>query len=146
MKDLYSNISVVQSVVPVVVKDATVPTAVETDLAGYNSAVVEISCGAKVAGDTGTIVFALTHADDDGTGVAGAYADVAAKDVLGVTPVAGVILTLAAAAVAAAVHKFGYVGGKRFIKLTVTEAGSNATGTIVSATIIKGAPLDAPAA
>lgn len=144
MKDLYSNISLVQSIVPVLVLDATVPAAVETDLKDANSAVIEISCGAKGAGDTGTIVFTLTHADDDGTGVAGAYANVAAADVQGVTPSSGVILTLAGGAVAAAVYKFGYIGGKRFIKLAVTEADANATGTLVSATVIKGALLDAP--
>jgi hypothetical protein len=144
MKDLYNHIKPVQAIVPVLILDATVPAAVEIDLQGFNSATIEISCGAKGAGDTGTITFALTHADDDGTGVAGAYADVAAKDVLGATPASGVILTLAGGAVAAAVHKFGYVGGKRFIKLTPAEADSNSTGTIVSATVIKGHPSDVP--
>ena len=145
MKDLHSHIKPVQSIVPVTILDATVPTAVETDLADFNSAEIEISCGAKGAGDTGTITFTLTHADDDGTGSAGDYANVAAADVLGVTPSSGVILTLAAGAVAAAVYNFGYVGGKRFLKLTAAETGSNATGTIVSATIIKGHGGDRPA-
>jgi len=144
MKDNYNNLDLDQSIVPVLILDATVPVAVETDLKDANSAVIEISCGAKGAGDTGTITFTLTHADDDGTGVAGAYANVAAADVLGVTPSSGVILTLAAGAVAAAVYKFGYVGGKRFLKLTPAENDANATGTVVSATIIKGHLLDAP--
>ena len=146
MKDLYSNISPVQAVVPVKVLDATTPADAEIDLKGYNSAVVEISCGAKVAGDTGTITVSLQHADDDGTGVAGSYTNVAAADVQGVTPATGVILTLASAAVAAAIHKVGYIGGKRFIKTIVAEADSNATGTIMSINVIKGDPELGPSA
>ena len=138
MKDLHSKLKLVQAVAPVNVLDATVPTTLEIDLKGFNSAVIEISHGAKPIGDTGTIDVTLTHADDDGTGVAGSYTAVAAADVLGVTPVAGVIFNLATALVAAAVAKVGYVGGKRFIKAAVTETGSNSTGTIMSITIIKG--------
>jgi hypothetical protein len=146
MKDLYSKITPVAAIAPVNVLDATVPTTLEIDLKGYNSAAVIISHGAKVGGDTGTIVFTMTHADDDGTGVAGSYAAVAAADVLGVTPTAGVILTLAGGAVAAAIQKFGYVGGKRFIKIATTEADANATGTICDIIVLKGDPENAPAA
>ncbi|MFH0894763.1 MAG: hypothetical protein V2A54_10030 [Bacteroidota bacterium] len=145
MKDLYNHLVPVQAVVPVKVLDATVPTTVEIDLAKFNAALIVISCGAKAAGDTGTIDVTLTHADDDGTGAAGAYAAAAAADVLGVTPTAGVILNLAAGAVAAAVYRIGYVGGKRFIKAAVTETGSNATGTMMSITVIKGHGSDVPA-
>jgi len=145
MKDLHNNIKVVQAVAPVNVLDATVPAAVEVDLKGFNSAEIEVSCGAKGAGDTGTITLQLTHADDDGTGVAGSYSNVAAADVLGVTPSSGIILTLASGAVGAAVYQFGYVGGKRFIKLTLAENDANSTGTIMAINVIKGHGLDAPA-
>lgn len=141
MKDLYSKVTLVQAVAPVLVLDATVPSTVEIDLKGFNSALIEITCGAKGAGDTGTIDVTLTHADDDGTGAAGAYANCAVADVNGLTTVtSGVIKNLAAGAVAAAVYKVGYVGGRRFIKAAVTETGANATGTIMAITIIKGNP------
>lgn len=146
MKDLYSKITPIAAIAPVNVLDATVPTTLEIDLQGYNSAVVIINHGAKVVGDTGTIDFTMTHADDDGTGVAGAYTAVAAADVLGITPTAGVILNLAGAAVAAAIMKVGYVGGKRFVKIAITESDSNATGTICDIIVIKGDPEVAPAA
>jgi len=145
MKDLYNHITPVQAIAPVLVLDATVPAAVEVDLVNFNSAVISVNCGAKAAGDTGTITIALTHADDDGTGASGDYADVAAKDVQGATPATGVVFTLAAAAVAAAIYKIGYIGGKRFVKLTTAEAGSNATGTIIGVTVIKSHGLDVPA-
>ena len=144
MKDLYNKIKPVQVIAPVKVLDATVPAAVEVDLAGYNSAVVSINCGAKGGGDTGTITLTMDHADDDGTGVAGAYANVAAKDVQGITPVSGVIFTLAGGAVAAAITKIGYVGGKRFAKFTLAETDSNATGTMMAISLIKGHPADSP--
>ena len=144
MKDLYNHIKPVQAIAPILVLDATVPAAVEVDLAGFNSAVIEISNAAKPIGDTGTITLAVTHADDNGSGVAGSYADVAAADIQGATPASGVVFTLATAAQAAAVTKIGYVGGKRFIKLTFAEASSNSTGTIIGVNVIKGHPLDIP--
>ncbi len=145
MRDLYNHLTLIQAVAPVKVLDATVPAAVEVDLANFNAAVIELTCGAKGGGDTGTITLQLTHAPDDGTGIAGAYADVAAADVQGVTPSSGIIKTLAGGAVSAAVYKFGYIGGKRFIKLTLAENDSNATGTILAITVIKGHGLDVPA-
>ncbi|MHB8110510.1 MAG: hypothetical protein ACYDHW_10820 [Syntrophorhabdaceae bacterium] len=148
MKDLYNHIVPVQVVAPVNVLDATVPAAVEVDLAGWNSAVIEVSHGAKVVGDTGTITLKLEHADDSVVpGVAGTYAEVEAVDMQGVTPAAGtgIILTLAAGAVAAAIHKLGYIGGKRHLKFTVAETDANATGTIMAISLIKGHGLDVPA-
>jgi hypothetical protein len=106
MKDLYNHLTLIQAVAPIKVLDATVPSAVEVDLANFNSAAIEFTCGVKVAGDTGTITLQLTHADDDGTGAAVAYDNVAAADVQGVTPSAGIIKTLAGGAVDAAVYKF----------------------------------------
>ena len=148
MKDLYNHITPVQVVAPVKVADNTVPAAVEVDLAGFNSAVIEVSCGAKAAGDTGTITLKLEHADDSAVpGVAGTYAEVEAVDMQGVTPATGtgIILTLASGAVAAAVYKIGYVGGKRHLKFTLAENDSNATGTIIGINLIKGHGLDVPA-
>jgi hypothetical protein len=147
MKDLHSNIDIVAAFVPVLVLDATVPTAAEIDLQGFNSAEIEVSIGVKSA-DTGTVTFTVTHADDDGAGAAGDYAAVAAADMLGVTPTAGLILTVDldgdAADETSIIKRFGYVGGKRFIKITVAEVGSNATGVIMGCNVIKGNPLDAP--
>lgn len=147
MKDLYNHLVPIQAIKPVLVLDATVPAAVEVDLAGSNSALIIISCGAKVAGDTGTIDVALTHAADNGAGVAGDYSDVVLADVQGPTAAltTGIIKNLAGGAVTAGIYKVGYTGGKRFIKITVTETNANATGTILGITVLKGNGQDVPA-
>lgn len=141
MKDLYSKVVIVPVYAPILVLDATVPAAAEVDLKGFNSAVIEISNAAKPAGDTGTTTIALSHADDTGAGVAGAYTNCTIDDVNVPTTVtaitSGVIFTLATAAQVAAVTHIGYVGGKRFIKITTAEADANATGTIIGVNVIK---------
>jgi len=145
MKDLYNHVDIAQAVAPVLVLDATVPAAAEVDLQGFESAVIEVSVGLKSA-DAGTITLTLTHADDDGTGAAGDYANVAAADVEGVTPSSGLILTIDCDSddYTSQVFKFGYVGGKRFIKLTVAEAGANAAGVILGINVIKGHGVNVP--
>ena len=147
MKDLYNHLTLVQAVAPVVVRTGTVPDPAAVDLAGYNSAVIEMSCGAKPSGEDGAITLKLEHADDSTTpGTAGTFSSVAAADVQGATPDAGgIIKTLATAADApAAVYKFGYVGGKRHIKLTIDAAADNTNGTIIGVTVIKSHGLDVP--
>ena len=146
MKDLYNHLTLVQAVAPVVVKTGTVPDAAKVDLAGYNSAVIEMSCGAKPSGEDGAITLKLEHADDSTTpGTAGTFSSVAAADVQGATPAEGIIKTLATADDApAAVYKFGYVGGKRHIRLTIAAADGNTNGTIIGVTVIKSHGLDVP--
>ena len=74
MKDLYNHIEFVQAIKPVLVKDATVPDAATVDLAGFNSAVIELSVGLKSA-DTGTITLKAEHSDTSN------FANVAAADI-----------------------------------------------------------------
>ena len=137
MKDMYNNIEIAKVIDPVTAS-ATVA-AVEVDLQGYNSATVlayfGTNAGTLSATDKWTVV--MTHADDDGTGVAGTYANVGEDDVLGVTPASGVILTLDDDAEDNTAYKVGYVGGKRFIKIGLTKAGS-APNIPVSICVIKG--------
>ena len=146
MKDTFSRLALVQVVAPVLVKDATVPEAVIVDLVDFNSALVEFSCNDKASGDTGTITLKMEHADESAEGgTPGTFSDVTSDDVLGVTPSGGVIFTLAGGAVAKNIYKCGYVGGKRYLRFTLAETGVNATGTILSVTVIKGHGLNVPA-
>ena len=139
MKDLYNHLTLVQAVAPVVVKTGTVPDAATVDLAGFNSAVIELSVGLKSA-DAGTITLKAEHSD------ATSFAAVAAADMQGVTPAEGVIYTIDADSddSTSRIVKFGYVGGKRYLKLTIAEVGANANGVILGVTVVKGHGLDVP--
>ena len=140
MKDLYNHIEFVQAIKPVLVLDNTVPAAATVDLAGFNSAVIELSVGLKSA-DTGTITLKAEHSDTT------SFAAVAAADMQGVTPAEGVIYTIDADSddSTSRIVKFGYVGGKRYLKLTIAEVGANANGVILGVTVVKGHGLDVPA-
>jgi len=126
MKDLYSKIIAEQSIAPVVGTNGGAPAEVVIDMAGCNSAVILICVGVEAGTLDGSNYwnFTMTHADDDGTGSAGAYTNVAAADVLGVTPASGVIATFDANGEAPGIIKVGYVGGKRFVKVTPGETGT----------------------
>ena len=143
MKDLYNNIAVSMDFEAQTI--TATQTAVEIDLAGCNSAVFLIAFGEEggtLSGSLGWTV-TMTHADDDGTGSAGDYANVEAKDVQGVTPSSGIIITLDAAAEDSTVYKVGYVGDKRFVKLLLSEVGTT-TGIPVAILTIKSHLQDVP--
>ncbi len=143
MKDLHSNIKPVAVLHPVVV--SATGNSGDIDLKGFNSAELIIDAGVDAGSGLSAshkLVFTLQHADDDGTGAAGSYADVAAGDVLGVTPSSGVVLTIDSTDEDDTLYRIGYVGGKRFIKLTWTETGT--VSMPMSVTLIKGHPHDAP--
>jgi hypothetical protein len=149
MRDLTSNVKVTKGVAPI---NSTVGvgalTANNVDLQGFISAIVELSVGAKHGSDTinstNKWTLKLEHADDDGTGVAGAYGNVATADIIGATPSSGVVLTIDAENKMAQVYQYGYVGGKRFIKATLTPAGTIANGTPMCVNVLKGHPAKAP--
>ena len=149
MKDLYSKIKVEQTIAPVVGKNTAAPTAVEVDLAGCNSAVFLICTGIEASSLSGSNYWTwkMEHADEStvSPGTAGSYANVAASDVQGVTPASGIVLTIDDDAETPQITKIGYVGGKRFVKITPAETG---TGPDLPQSVItiKGALLDAPPA
>jgi len=146
MKDLHNNIKPVSLLDPVVV--AATGNVADIDLAGFNSAVILIALGLEAGGQTlgasHNLAFKLEHAPDDGTGAAGTYAAVEAKDIQGFTPVSGVFFTLDSATKDNALYKVGYVGGKRFLKLTYTETGT--VSVPMGLTLVKGHPQDSPTA
>jgi hypothetical protein len=101
------------------------------DLRGYRACEISIAVG--IGGitfdSTNKVEFTLTHSDDDST-----YTAVADADMLGVTSITdGIIKSLTAAHAAAAVYSYGYVGGKRYLKLLANFSGTHDTGTPISA-------------
>jgi hypothetical protein len=141
MKDLYNNTKTVSLLDPIAV--STTQTITDVDLAGFNSAKLNIHAGL----DAGTglsashkIVFVLSDSDDGTT-----YAAVEDADMLGVEDItSGTILTIDSEDEDNTVYSFGYVGGKRYLQLVGTV-----TGTIsmpMAITLEKGHPLDSPVA
>lgn len=150
MKDLDSNLVVVEGVNPITMTVAVgAKNTGDLDLQGFDGAVIVVHVGAKHASDTlsGTnkITVLVEDADDDGTGAAGTYGNVDAIDMVGVTPSSGVVLTIDDAAKCAMVHQFGYVGDKRFLKVTATPAGTIANGVPIAIELCKGFPRYVPA-
>ena len=145
MKDLYNNLAFTKVLDPVSLTEAG-SMETEVDLADFNSAVVIWHCGISGAANGSNYwTCTLQHADDDGTGSADSYSNVAAKDVLGVTPASGVVFTMDDESDEdSQIYSCGYVGGKRFLKVKLDEEGTGPT-MLQSAMVIKGHGLDVPA-
>ena len=140
-KDLYNNIEVETVMAPIAVTAHTSDD--DIDLAGFNSCLIMAVTGAGDIADPNYMNFRVSHADDDGTGSAGAYAYVEDKDLLGAGTVTdGVPATPLINAIDSA-FCIGYVGGKRFLKIELREAAT--TNAIIGLFVIKGHPLDVPA-
>lgn len=119
MRDLQSNIAVVQAVTPQIM--TATQTSAAIDLQNVNQAVAVISTGAIVG--AGNVTPKLTECDTSG----GTYTDVTAVDLNGTFP--AVLLT-------GTVIDVGYNGNKRFIKVVLTF--NSGTSVAASATVITG--------
>lgn len=142
MKDMHSAMQAVVAIAAAAHSADNTPAAL--DLQGYDSAeiLLAIGVGGITFSSTNKIEFKLTHSDDDST-----YTDVETADMLGVTVASdGIIKALTAAHAAAAVYRYGYVGGKRYLKLLADFSGTHGTATPLAAILIKGSPAIGPVA
>ncbi|ACM39172.1 MULTISPECIES: hypothetical protein [Rhizobium/Agrobacterium group] len=142
MKDLHSSISRVVAIGNATLTADNTPTAI--DLRGYDSAEIclDIGVGGITFSGTNKIEFVLTHSDDNTT-----YTNVADADMLGVSGISnGIIKALTAAHAAAAVYRYGYKGGKRYLKLLADFGGTHGTGTPIAASVILGNGFNNPQA
>lgn len=137
MKEIHGLVAAVE-LIPAATYDAdNTPAAI--DLIGFEAAEIalEIGVGGITFNGTNKIEFKLTHSDDNST-----YTAVTADDLVGSPSVGdgGIIKSLVAAHAAATVEQFGYIGGKRFLKLLADFSGTHGTGTPIGAQVIKGRP------
>lgn len=141
MKDIHSGLSVVALITAAVLAADNTPVAV--DLKGYNAAEIILAIGAGGITFSGTnkIEFVLTHSDDGVT-----YTNVADADLLGVSGTSNGIIKSLTAAYAGGVHRFGYKGGKRYLKLLADFSGTHGTGTPIAATLLLGHGHNSPQA
>jgi hypothetical protein len=135
MRDIHSGLSVATLIEAATLSADNTPPAV--DLLGYNAAeiVLLIGVGGITFSGTNKIEFKLTHSDDNST-----YTDVTAADMLGGQAVAtgGIIKSLVAAHAAASSYRYGYKGGKRYLKLLADFSGTHGTGTPIAAAVLRG--------
>lgn len=114
------------------------------DLLGYDAAeiLLDIGVGGISFSGTNKIEFVLTHSDDNST-----YTNVTDDDMLGVSGISGgIIKALTAAHAAANVYRFGYIGGKRYLKLLADFSGTHGTATPLAASALLGYPSRQPQA
>lgn len=134
MRDFHSKMSLVVAIGAAALNADNTPAAL--DLKGYDAAEIALAIGVGGITFDGTnkIEFKLTHSDDNVT-----YTAVTDADMLGVTGIAagGIIKALTAAHAAAAVYRYGYKGGKRYLKLLADFSGTHGTATPIAATLIK---------
>ena len=147
--DLHNNIAHVTAIAPQTLAQAASPEGLQSgniDLQGFHSAEVVAylgdidELGGSPVGDA-KVQLLLEHADDDGTGSPGTYAAVALADVLGPSAVtAGIVAT---STTDSGFLEVGYVGGKRFIRVTLVPTGLT-NGGPVAAWVVKGDARHAP--
>ena len=142
MHDMHSHISVATLIGAAALAADNTPAAV--DLRGFDAAeiVLSIGVGGITFSGTNKVEFKLTHSDDDST-----YTAVTDADMLGVTGItSGIIKSLIAAHATAASYRFGYKGGKRYLKLLADFSGTHGTATPMAATVVRGSAESEPCA
>lgn len=144
MRDMASNTAVRNVVTPIIA--TTTPTVISVDRQGFDSVTFAVHLGAGGITFTGTnrLDLIMEHSDNNSSW----SAVTAAKDHVGrtATVTSGIVASYIAAKAAASVDKYGYVGGKRYVRLTPTYGGTHATGTATAVIAILGHPANAPAA
>lgn len=136
MKDLASNIDVKRVISPVSVADNTAQVGQIIDRRGFDSVTFLIATGSVADADT-TFTVLLEESDDSGMSGGNAVAD---ADLIGTEALAGFQFDDDNEC-----RKLGYVGNKRYLRLTITPA-NNASAALLAAVAVLGHPSLAPTA
>ena len=147
MQDLNSNVAPVHAIAARTINQAGgAIVSGNVDLAGFNAAQLVVhygdidEMGASPQG-AAQIAIKLEHAGDNGAGAPGAYANVTDAEVTGVSGVtSGVVATAVSDLVPTTL---GYVGDKRFLRITLTPTALT-NGGPVGVLVNKGHPRHAP--
>ena len=126
MKDLFNAITLKRVISPVSVADTTAQVGTAVDRKGFESVTYAIATG-SIADADATFTVLLQESDDNST-----YNDVADADLLGTEALAGFQFDDDNEC-----RKLGYIGAKRYTKLTITPV-ANASAALISAVCILG--------
>lgn len=136
MRDLFTNINVRRVISPVSVSDNTAQVGQIIDRKDFESLTYLIATGSIADADA---TFAVLLEESDDSGMSGATAVVDA-DLLGTEVLAGFRFDDDNET-----RKLGYVGSKRYTRLTITPSG-NASAAVISAVALMGHPQIKPTA
>lgn len=137
-RDLCNNIHPLRAISPVVAgTDNTAYVSQIIDTAGYNSLTFAIMIGANTDADA-TFTVLIEDGDDSGLSDSAAVAD---KFLIGTEALASFTY-----ADDNETRKIGYVGGKRYVRMTITPANNGAGNIYMAAVAILGHPNSAPTA
>jgi hypothetical protein len=136
MRDLSSNVAIKRVLSPVSVADTTAQVGQIIDRQGFDSLTYLIATG-SIADADATFTVLLEESDAANMGGAAAVVD---DDLIGTEALAAFQFDDDNE-----VRKLGYVGGKRYTRLTITPVG-NASAALLSAVAVLGHPGIAPTA
>jgi hypothetical protein len=136
MRDTANNLHIVRAIAPVSVADNTAQVSQIIDTLGYRSLTFAIAAGSLADADA---TFAALVEEGDAANLSDA-ATVADADLIGTEALAGFTF-----ADDNETRKIGYVGNKRYVRLTITPA-ANASAALLAAVAILGHPNEAPTA
>ncbi len=136
MRDLHNNVAVRRAISPVSVADTTAQVSQIIDTTGFESLEFAINIGSVGDADA---TFTVLVEDGAAANLSDAAA-VADDDLLGTELLAGFQFDDDNE-----VRKIGYVGNKRYVRLTITPV-NNALAALVSAVAVLGHPRNAPVA
>jgi hypothetical protein len=135
MRDLASNIAIRRAISPVIVADNTAAVGQVVDGLGYDSMAYVITAGTIADADASFAVL-VEHSDDDDSG----FVAVPDTDLIGTEADAGFDFDDDNGT-----GKIGYVGPKRFTRLTITPSGNSGNAAIAAVAVL-GHPHHAPVA
>lgn len=134
MRDLHNNIHVARAISPVSVADTTAQVSQIIDRQGYQSLEFLIATGSVADADA---TFTVLVEDGEASNLSDAAA-VADANLLGTEALAGFQFDDDNE-----VRKIGYIGDKRYVRLTVTPV-NNASAALVAAVAVLGHPNYTP--
>ena len=136
MRDAFNNIHPIKCIAPVVIGDDTASVGAIIDRQGYDSLTYVIATGI-LADANATFAILLQESDDSGMSGATSVAD---ADMLGTEALAGFDF-----GDDSETRKLGYIGDKRYTRLTLTPSGNTGSAP-VSVVAILGVPTIAATA
>lgn len=126
----------------------TTPTVTVFDRLGSRSLAIIVQVGAGGITFTGTNKLEIIVEDSDDGSTFAAVTTGNLRNSTGASQTVaagGIVESYVAAKAAASTNEYGYIGGRRYVRVTPTFGGTHATGTLTGVTFVAGELTYAPA-